>query len=543
LEEKNKVILYSNYKIDISEAQDDDSYMNVKFIICNFDINKNNVMLNRDTILNWLNTLIMKPLVGLIKTNKDNELDFTSHEAKRVTEIINGSPQETVKFGTEAFGVFDNVQIVNIDGIDYIQANCRVWKRFANCCQIIQDRFNNNEPLNTSWEIAIVDSNQKVINGQMVKVINDGVFIGHALLSKYTIPAYDCSGMLEVAEKQNEEDTELMKAFIDDLNNINQIAIANNQNISNQTDKDSVDNKLNNNENFQCNEGGNKRMINKKKSKQIENSSLTIGDVYQAVYNALWDSEYDPDTVIIHPVEQEILVHQYGDLDENYIQIPYTMNDDGTVTLGDGTPVTMVFMPQSDYDTQMAQLTVAKEKVTKELSSLKGNIKTKDNEISELNNKLKEKETELSAKISSIVDLGKNISDKETVIAQKEELLQDKETEIAELLPFKAQVEEINAEKTALEIAEKKEAFKNEYLSTKLISEKDLEIAEVKEAIETMDDSKMKIFIAQKVIEKAKTGKSQTEIEVSEVKDQKVEINLNSTNSNDKEFNFADCWK
>jgi hypothetical protein len=158
--------------------------------------------------------------------------------------------------------VFDNVQIVNIDGIDYIQANCRVWKRFANCCQIIQDRFNNNEPLNTSWEIAIVDSNQKVINGQMVKVINDGVFIGHALLSKYTIPAYDCSGMLEVAEKQNEEDTELMKAFIDDLNNINQIAIANNQNISNQTDKDSVDNKLNNNENFQCNEGGNKRMIN-----------------------------------------------------------------------------------------------------------------------------------------------------------------------------------------------------------------------------------------------------------------------------------------
>jgi chromosome segregation ATPase len=206
------------------------------------------------------------------------------------------------------------------------------------------------------------------------------------------------------------------------------------------------------------------------------------------------------------------------------------MNDDGTVTLGDGTPVTMVFMPQSDYDTQMAQLTVAKEKVTKELSSLKGNIKTKDNEISELNNKLKEKETELSAKISSIVDLGKNISEKETVIAQKEELLQAKETEIAELLPYKEEVNKINAEKEALEIAEKKEAFKNEYLSTKLISDKDLEIAEVKEAIETMDDSKMKIFIAQKVIDNAKSGKPQAEIEVSEVKESKAEINLNATN-------------
>ena len=101
----------------------------------------------------------------------------------------------------------------------------------------------------------------------------------------------------------------------------------------------------------------------------------------------------------------------------------------------------------------------------------------------------------------------------------------------------------INAEKEAIEIAEKKEAFKNEYLGTKLISEKDLEIAEVKEAIETMDESAMKVFIAEKVISKAKAGKSQ--IEVSELsKEPIVEVNLSSTNNNDKEFSFADInWK
>lgn len=211
---EENIVLYSCNKVEVSESQDN-SYMNVKFIICNFDVNKNNVMLNRETIDSWIETLIMKPIVGLIKTNKDNELDFTSHQAKKVYELINGQIQEKLKFGTDAFGVFDSVQIETIDDVEYITANCRIWRRFENCCKIIQDRFDNNEPLNTSWEISIVNSNKKSINGKMVKVINDGVFIGHALLSKYTSPAYDCSGMLEVAEEQEDE---FVQAVINDLN-------------------------------------------------------------------------------------------------------------------------------------------------------------------------------------------------------------------------------------------------------------------------------------------------------------------------------------
>jgi hypothetical protein len=340
-------------------------------------------------------------------------------------------------------------------------------------------------------------------------------WLGNCLLGSNVSPAYSDAGLLEVAEEDQE--VQLSNAIIEDNNKLK-------------------------NENSQCNKGGNKKMTNKKKSKQIENSALTIGDIYQAIYNVLWDSEYDPDTVVIHPVEQEILIHQYGDLDENFIKIPYTINEDGTVTLGDGTPVAMVFVPQSTYDTQMAELTVAKEKATKELASIQSDIKAKETEISELQNKLNEKDIELSTKNSSIVDLGKNIAEKEIVIAEKEELIKAKELELSELQPYKEELDKINAEKEALEIAEKKELFKNEYLSTKLISEKDLEIAEVKEAIEEMDNSKMEIFIAQKVIAKAKAGKPQ--IEVSEItKESKLEINLNATNNDSKEFSFADCWR
>jgi hypothetical protein len=111
--DEEKIILYSNNKVEIPESQDE-SYMNVKFIICDFGVNKNNVMLNRDTIDSWISTLVMKPLVGLIKPNKDNELDFTSHQAKKVYEMINGELQEKLKFGTDAFGVFDSVQIETI---------------------------------------------------------------------------------------------------------------------------------------------------------------------------------------------------------------------------------------------------------------------------------------------------------------------------------------------------------------------------------------------------------------------------------------------
>jgi hypothetical protein len=356
----------------------------------------------------------------------------------------------------------------------------------------------------------LVDSGGKWIKGLR--------WLGNALLGTQIASAYKSAGLLEVAE-ENQED-QLSNAIIEDNNKLN-------------------------NENITENEGG-LQMSEQNKTNIIDIASLTTRDISSRVRDAIWESnEYGwaYDVMVIYPLENRVLIYKYDTLDEDFIEIIYSIDEEGNVTLGEGKDVKMTFAPKTTIDTQIAQLTIAKEKAETEVSTLKASIETKDTEISELKETITSKETELSSKISSIVDLGKNISEKETVIAEKEELLQAKETEIAELLPFKAQVEEINAEKTALEIAEKKEAFKNEYLSTKLISEKDLEIAEVKEAIETMDNSKMEIFIAQKVIANAKAGKPQSEIEVSEVKEPKIEVNLSSANNDNKEFNFADCWK
>ena len=542
--EDNKLILNGEL---LALSSNDNGDLIGKFLICPLDeSNLNGVGLREsDLSQDELLGLATRPVQCKV-IDRNGTLDFGSHEAKLTyVKDENGNLVKKYVFDTQSVGYHTEVSVENIE-IDGITKRCivaiaTIWARYENVISVI-NRLG--ESLHTSWEIAY----SEYYMDEGIKWIKGLNWLSNCLLGSNICPAYGDAGLLEVAEEDQE--IQLSNAIIEDNNKIEVANKINEPNIeqftntiiSNQTDENSVDNKLNN-ENSQCNEGGNKKMANKKKSKQIENSSLTIGDVYQAIYNALWDSEYDPDTVIIHPVEQEILIHQYGDLEENYIQISYTINEDGTVTLGDGTCVAMVFMPQSTYNMQCCESTLAKEKATKELDEANSTCKKKDEEMSELKKTIETQKTELSSKISSIVDLGKYISEKETVIAEKDELLQTKELELSELKPFKEELDKINAEKEALEIAEKKEAFKNEYLGTKLISEKDLEIAEVKEAIDTMDNSKIEIFIAQKVIAKAKAGKPQ--VEVSEiVKEQKVEVVLSSVNDDSNELNFSEMnWK
>ena len=196
------------------------------------------------------------------------------------------------------------------------------------------------------------------------------------------------------------------------------------------------------------------------------------------VRDAVWESDdygWAYDIMVIYPLENRVLIYKYDTLDEDFIEIIYSIDEEGNVTLGQGTEVKMTFQPKATTDTQMAELTVAKENATKELASIKAEMSAKETEIPELKETIASKETELSSKISAIVDLGKNITEKETVIAQKDEEIKAKELELSELQPYKEELDKINAEKQAIEIAEKKEAFKNEYLSTKLISDKDLE--------------------------------------------------------------------
>lgn len=501
--DEEKIILYSNNKVEISESQDE-SYMNVKFIICDFGVNKNNVMLNRDTIDSWINTLVMKPLVGLIKPNKDNELDFTSHQAKKVYEMINGELQEKLKFGTDAFGVFDSVQIETINGIEYITANCRVWKRFELCCQIIQDRFDNDEPLNTSWEISIVDSEKKAINGKLVKVINDGVFIGHALLSKYTSPAYDCSGMLEVAEEQENDD--FAKALFEDLSKINEICSEENieqaeDDIETQqetiqidihTENISVENKLNNDIEEK---GGVVDMAENKIKTEV--SSVTTNDLYNKLNVAI--NAIDTNRWIcisrVYPYEFRAVGYDWcAENDDDYIEFKYVVNSDESISIISETPVKMTFVPSTQIDDQMQMM---------------------QTQMDEMNNELSEKKTELSTKLDEIVTLGESIQSLKDQLAEKE-------TIISELEPLRIEKAEAEAKKAEEEKAEKKKCLSEMLVSSKYFTQEEIETSEtIQEAISNLDESAVKGILAEKVIAEAQKIKDEPKEEAN--KKQKTE--------------------
>jgi uncharacterized coiled-coil protein SlyX len=214
----DNVKLFSN-KVWLAEEQGDPDALIAKIVICDFSINKNGVMLNRDTIGEWMSSLVNAPLVGRIKAKSNGEIDFTSHNATVVTRVDeNGNEYADIEFNTDAFGTFVDASIETIEGVECIVATARVWKRFYDASNLIVKRIKEGT-LSTSWEIAVEKSTSRIMNGSLVKVIDRGRFVGHALLSAQTQPAYSISRVLEVAAKDGDE--ELCSALIRDVMKMN----------------------------------------------------------------------------------------------------------------------------------------------------------------------------------------------------------------------------------------------------------------------------------------------------------------------------------
>ena len=174
-------ILVSNNSLLNSELQEDDVSLNCKFIICDFLKNGNNVMLNRKTIDTWIDTLISQPVVASITVNDDGSCDFSGHNVVKVNRVDeNGNVYEDVKFDTSAIGVFNAVSIEMINGVEYIVAKAKIWKRFTDFCVLFKKRISESA-IATSWEIAVEKSHIELIDGKKVKVIDKGNFMGNKL--------------------------------------------------------------------------------------------------------------------------------------------------------------------------------------------------------------------------------------------------------------------------------------------------------------------------------------------------------------------------
>ena len=475
----DNIVFYSD-QVYLSENSNPDSYI-AKFIICDFGRNKNGVALDRNTIENWMSTLKNKPLVGKIKMRYDGEYDFTGHNVREVEKVDeNGNKYREVEFDTEAFGTFFDVAIETINDKEYIVASCEIWKRFTKACEIIVNRIQEGS-LSTSWEISVEKSTQGIIDGLMTKIIQAGRFIGHCLLGKNVSPAYDSSGLLEIASTNY--DMEFAEALSQDilsqgLDKENEAKEENNlqSNIETQVAEENVEETVVETPVADTTESSTETEVTENKD-ETEVSQLTEYDLRKKICEACRAKLDKWCWISFHfPVEKEVWLEVDGRESElDFVRMTYTVEND-TITVSDPEEV---------------KLTVS---------------------IADVNTKIAELEAEVSTKDEAIIKSGEEIA--------------RLKTEISELSPFKEKFEKAEQERIENELKEKKETIISSITKSGLITREEIEASEeLKGYVENLDEKSLKAVLADRYI--ASLNDNTTEI--SETQNE-VETETASTN-------------
>lgn len=475
----DNIVFYSD-QVYLSENSNPDSYI-AKFIICDFGRNKNGVALDRNTIENWMSTLKNKPLVGKIKMRYDGEYDFTGHNVREVEKVDeNGNKYREVEFDTEAFGTFFDVAIETINDKEYIVASCEIWKRFTKACEIIVNRIQEGS-LSTSWEISVEKSTQGIIDGLMTKIIQAGRFIGHCLLGKNVSPAYDSSGLLEIASTNY--DMEFAEALSQDilsqgLDIKNEAKEENNlqSNIETQVAEENVEETVVETPVADTTESSTETEVTENKD-ETEVSQLTEYDLRKKICEACRAKLDKWCWISFHfPVEKEVWLEVDGRESElDFVRMTYTVEND-TITVSDPEEV---------------KLTV---------------------NIADVNTKIAELEAEVSTKDEAIIKSGEEIA--------------RLKTEISELSPFKEKFEKAEQERIENELKEKKDNLVSSITKSGLITKDEIEASEeLKGYVDNLDEKSLKAILADRYI--ASLNDNTTEI--SETQNE-VETETASTN-------------
>lgn len=471
------ITLYSSQVYLAEDNSNPDSYI-AKFIICDFGRNKNGVSLNRDGIENWLATLKNKPLVGKIKMKYDGTYDFTGHNVKLVNKVDEyGNEYQEVEFDTDAFGTFFDVSIETIDAQEVIVASCEIWKRFTKACGIIVSRIKDGT-LHTSWEIAIEKSHQGIVDGLMTKIIDVGRFIGHCLLGKQVSPAYDSSGLLEIASANY--DVEFAEALSRDI-------ISQGLDIKNQEKEDDT----------------------LETNKDIEKSNE---EIEVSVENTETSNETDISNDITEDTSTETSALTSSDLRRK-------LSEECRKKLGDWCWVAYLFPEEKEvwceYDGNS------------ELDYLKFTYSVQNDEVTV-------SEPEKVTLTISVKDINTTVSEYEKTISEKDELIVKASAEIttlkadnAELAEYKQKFTEIEQEKIASELAQKKEDLIASVIKSGQITREEIEKSEELSGYVNELDKKSLMAIVGERLSASVDNSKDVKVDTSEINELHIASNLN----------------
>ena len=448
----DKVILLSN-QVWIAENASNGN-MQAKFVICDFSKNKNGVRLNRDTIENWMLSMVNQPLVGKIKKDVISGIaDFTGHNMKKSTiKNSDGEYETVVEFDTDAIGVFTDVDIEDVDGVECIVGTAEIWSRYPRVVNLIRERIESGT-LQTSWEISVVSARSE----DDEKIIDDGVFTALACLGKRVEPAYDTSRLLEVAEADT--DDELTSAIVEDLEEamkkneqvapVEETIVTSEEDETVETEELEVDPESVESD---AEAGAEPDQVEEPEEQEApvesesKTSTLTVGDLSRRIYDAIREKLKSWGYIIYWFPESHMVWWKCEEAPSelDLLSFVYEVMEDDTVVVDDGIPV---------------KLTVS---------------------IAEAQNELAKKDEAIAAAATEIAELKKSLD---------------------ALTSFKEAFEKAEAERIEAERVEQRANLKAYALKSGLISEKDCASKEIAQMIEDVDEAGIKQLIASRYME------------------------------------------
>lgn len=383
-----KLQLFSN-KVSIANSKSN-NYFDAEFVIGGFDANSNKDMVNRDTIENWLPTLLFTHLVGNIKPNNNGEYDFTGHEMKRIIIISDdGTMSEDCVLNTKGFGTCIKVEIKEFDNKEFIVATFRVFERYSNASNLIKQRIANGT-LYSSWEIGIKSYH---MNGD-IRVIDDGEFLAHCVLGADVLPACKDAKLLNVASVNETQSQNLENILLQDMERNGELmkkdktAVAQTDDIKDVVDMQNVDTETVTEPVATDNDVDNSTepVDNQNATETISEpstASLTDSDIYDMLNRQLRGKFGYCYIAYLFPIDQIALIK----LDEknqkslDFVQVQYQI-EDNKVEISDSKDVTLMIKP-TDINTFATEMQTKLELANQSLDTATASIKELQDKVVE----------------------------------------------------------------------------------------------------------------------------------------------------------------
>lgn len=472
MNQDERVVLASKV-VDLSETK---TYIDLVDRVCFYDSpNLNGVMLPSEGALEKAQTLVNMPVVAKYKQDANGNPDLGSHEM--YIDPVTGE----VKFGTESVGTHMSVEIkddeVEVGGLKKtlpcLFATYRIWNRNKNVANAVKRLYAEGK-LGNSWEI--LSSAFTFADG--VKTLTDYVFEGRALLGSGVTPAYGSNACSLSMASVNECEAVIAEALAKDLSNVKEepmdttkidpeMAESVVDPVVNPEVAENPDSAAKDDNQKDCaeqpDENAAKNDDNKKtKCAESEVAMLTSSDLRRKLseaYRYKYSGSYWAWLTYLFPTEQIAWFEEDGRESElDYIQVSYTVEND-EVTIVDATPV---------------KLTV------------------------------------------SVQQVNQALAERDSAIVSANETINDLKSQIAELTPYKEAADAAERERVEAEMAEKRNDFKNRMIESELFTQAEIDTSEsLKDMIEKLDESALKMEIAERFIKRmsekkeAKTEKSE----------------------------------